>query len=71
MTQADLFSQLTPEDVREVIKSVAKEMLGSLQVIISHFLLINFGFPFNCLCVKIFSLIQRGLGVVVFKHMYL
>lgn len=31
VTQADLFSQLTPEDVREVIESVAKEMLGSLQ----------------------------------------
>ena len=34
VTHSDLFSQLTPEDVREVIESVAKEMLGSLQVII-------------------------------------
>lgn len=32
VTQSDLFSQLTPEDVREVIESVAKEMLGNLQV---------------------------------------
>ena len=27
-----MFSQLTPEDVREVIESVTREMLGSLQV---------------------------------------
>ena len=32
VTHSDLFSQLTPEDVREVIESVTKEMLGSLQV---------------------------------------
>lgn len=31
VTQSDLFSQLTPEDVREVVESVTKEMLGNLQ----------------------------------------
>lgn len=32
VTKSDLFEQLTAQDVREVIESVAKEMLGSLQV---------------------------------------
>ncbi|KAL4231925.1 hypothetical protein ACF0H5_009501 [Mactra antiquata] len=31
VSQSDLFSELTPEDVRDVIESVAKEMLGGLQ----------------------------------------
>ena len=28
----DLFTQLTPEDIREVIESVTQDMLGTLQV---------------------------------------
>jgi hypothetical protein len=32
VSQSDLFAELTPEDVREVVESVTKEMLGNLQV---------------------------------------
>lgn len=32
VSKSDLFEQLTAQDVREVIESVAKEMLGGLQV---------------------------------------
>ncbi|XP_060603662.1 ciliary-associated calcium-binding coiled-coil protein 1-like isoform X5 [Ruditapes philippinarum] len=31
VSQSDLFAELTPEDVREVVESVTKEMLGNLQ----------------------------------------
>lgn len=31
VSQSDMFAELTPDDVREVVESVTKEMLGSLQ----------------------------------------
>ncbi|XP_045189435.1 ciliary-associated calcium-binding coiled-coil protein 1-like isoform X2 [Mercenaria mercenaria] len=31
VSQSDLFAELTPEDIREVVESVTKEMLGNLQ----------------------------------------
>ena len=32
VSQSDFFSELTPQDVKEVVESVTKEILGSLQV---------------------------------------
>jgi len=33
VARADLFAQLTAQDVREVIESVTREMLGGLEVV--------------------------------------